>query len=63
MSDYQTARSWFHLSFFFVCFVPLWRILSACWDSHRLFVFANRRVMIPMRATWTTARLLSNVCS
>ena len=37
--------------------------LSACGDSHALFVLASLRVMIPMRATCTTALLLASVCS
>jgi hypothetical protein len=37
--------------------------LRACWENPYLCVFASRRAMMPMRATWTTARLLARVCS
>ena len=37
--------------------------LSACGDNHALFVLASLRVMIPMRATCTTALLRASVCS
>lgn len=37
--------------------------MRACWESVYLYVLARRRAMIPIRATCTTARLLSSVCS